>query len=1151
MGAIGLDGTHELPTRPIWRAGSTTLTRETMVRTGRLCASVLIFAPSVALTACDRSTELNGWPSFPEAVQQAAVAAQAKARAKSAYTYGLSRPEPEPIEPTREAILSAFTASDRRDMYERLGTLDARAIDPMLEILADDSVRPVYRDVVASNLIRIVTLPDPFRHAGVIGFPPIELRPVTPDAGRVTDAVLAYCRAAPPKYGSMISSLTEIAPIDRLPAILDFAETCSNEQSQAAAIRLFSTFTHTYFATIPMGFCGNSSAESIAHAIEDGRARQRESLVKMREWWGEHGKEPYSAWAIAGVRRLISDYKRLLEEDYPLDCKEDCDPDGRRWQIRSDWQRANSRFGPSVFATLVEAFHDEPDFIKPFVLGLIAMTQHPDARAFVAKQLSSPDANLRFVAVEQWRAVGDGQRLEDVQRVIDTAGDDKPLREEATKTLEALKLEAKLEKVVDAVAATGEDVAATSAAMALIRPYARSGAERLRQLADARPDPKVRNKLRRMLAQAQVEAETPAAFDRQARLAAVRSKLRSGDWKSLQSAASIVGNEELVELVPEVIPLIANQYCAVSEEAARTLIKLGIPDLTVENAARLMGNSLKLDRQIAAYCYDRYGRAALPLVERAAFELRDPCMRQKQVGEPAPGLLRVLLDEHVPGVARRIRRLALDHRTWDWYMGLLALIDDPETASVVENLLANRDPRVQQNAIRLAGHLELASCADQLVELANNADVQALKAAAKKCNEDPARLSECHALWDKVNSVEHRPFLATMALVALGDPRAWLATVQLMQTHDLDWRRQDSMSGRRTTQIAFRLADHKSVFHDAMRGALHEELEGEHRYWIVETLTVALSLNPDAVDADVLWEVVRQEASREDVRVLALVALSKLSDPRALPVLRDTVRKALKKSVESGEAGLPYFNVRPHNEPKPRVYASPLLDRRWPLGWVWPRFEEHQVDPAMALARYGDETLVDDALDSLVTVRGEFNQYAYAVLNRLVGANSLELARARLASSDPDLLFVLDHYAVITDLEPDPAHALRLLERSDLSFYAVRDLLAAKRYAPAGDQLVALLKRGSAEPKDAWRNSQIVDVLCQIGDPRGLALAADDIELFADAAYYLHGGPAVWPAKGSFKYDRIEQAQALRSWYRAHADELKFDQKRGGFVAAH
>jgi len=1150
MGAIGLGETHEHPTRSIRRAGSITVMREMMVRTGRLCATVLIVALSLALTGCDRSTELNGWPSFSEAVQQAAVAVQAKARAKSAYTNGLTRPEPVPIDPTREAILSALRASDRRDLYERLGTLDARAIDPMLEILADGSVRPVYRDLVASNLIRIVTRPDPFRHAGIGGYPPIELRPVTPEVGRVTDAVLAYCRAVPPKYGSMISGLTEIAPIDRLPAILEVAETSSDERTQAAAIGLFSTLTHTQFPTIPIGFCGNSSRESRDRAMAEGRVRQRESLVKMRQWWNEHGKEPYSAWAIAGVRRLISDHKRFLLEAYPPDCQEDCDPDGRTWQIRGDWQSEYTRFGPSVFDTLVEAFREEPDFVKPFVLGLIAMTRHPDARAFVAKQLDSPDANVRFVAVVQWRAVGDAKHLEDVQRVIDTAGDDKPLCEEATKTLEALKLEAELEKAVDAVAASDGDAAATNAAMALIRPYVPTHRRRLRQVADTYPDSAVGRAIRRVLDQVMLEAVAPPDYDRQARLAAVRSKLRSGDWKSLQSAAAIVGNEELVEFVPEVVPLLAHRYCDVSEAAANTLMKLGIPGLTVENAPRLMGNSFALDRQIAAYCYDRFGRAALPLVERAAFEWRDPCRRGTQVGEPAPGLLRVLLDEKVPGVTRRIRQLALEHRTRRQYMGLLALIDGPETTRVVEDLLTNRDPRVQQSAVDLAGHLKLASCADRLVELADDADVQAMEAAAQNCHGDSYSNVECRRRREQYGWAVNRPFRAVMALIELGDPRAWPALVQLMQTHYLDWRRQNPILGRNTTRLAFRLADHKSVYHDAMREALHKELEGAHRYWIVETLTVALSRNPDAADADMLWEVVAHAESGEDVRVLALVALSKLGDPRALPVLRDTVRTALRKSVETGESGLPYFGVWPHSEPKPRVFASPLLDRRSPLDWVWLRLEEHHVDPAMALARYGDESLVDNALDSLVTVRGALNQYAYVVLNRLVGAKSLELARARLAPSDADLLFELENVAVATDPEANLAQALLLLDRSDLTFYAVRNVLVAKRYAPAGDQLVALYQRRAAEPEYAWRNSQIIDVLCQIGDPRGLALVSDDIELFADTACYLPGGPAVWPAKGSFKYNRVEQAQALRSWYRAHADELEFDRDRGVFVLA-
>ncbi|MCH8887757.1 MAG: hypothetical protein IIC13_14325 [SAR324 cluster bacterium] len=70
---------------------------------------------------------------------------------------------------------------------------------------------------------------------------------------------------------------------------------------------------------------------------------------------------------------------------------------------------------------------------------------------------------------------------------------------------------------------------------------------------------------------------------------------------------------------------------------------------------------------------------------------------------------------------------------------------------------------------------------------------------------------------------------------------------------------------------------------------------------------------------------------------------------------------------------------------------------------------------------------------------------------------------------------------------------------------------------------------------------QMIQYLCEFGDLRGIALAAEDPLLLASVVRYLPDAPAVDFPAGHFDYNRVEDALRVQAWYQQHAGDLRWD----------
>lgn len=278
-------------------------------------------------------------------------------------------------------------------------------------------------------------------------------------------------------------------------------------------------------------------------------------------------------------------------------------------------------------------------------------------------------------------------------------------------------------------------------------------------------------------------------------------------------------------------------------------------------------------------------------------------------------------------------------------------------------------------------------------------------------------------------------------------------------------------------------------------------------------------------------------------RILAAVALSKLGVSKVVPVLRGWVEESLgDPNSDAGRAQrrLLFRTARTDENQRAESEEQRLLSVQIaPQGVSW-RLARHHVEMADALARLGDYTLVDEALDALVDIRGQFQSYAYHVLVQLLGARAYPRAAEHLRRKDPLLLRSLRWYALDQlDSQDMRAEAVRLLRENDDLLLSKRSLVKKLQLVEVSDRLVELFQEYARD--DSSMVSFVLETLCELGDPRALALASDDPLLLARLAPYLAGAPLDAALDRSSKYNRVQDALVLQQWYRLNADALLWD----------
>lgn len=1113
---------------------------------------------------CDESQSFD-WPGFDAAVVQAGRASltlssrplRLEVSAEESPVTSAGRPgASEPIPATRAAILEQLKISaqakrsqDRTAARQKILELGSDAIEPLLETITDSTIRPRYAEAAIGLAIRLCTRAELDRHPRG----PIELRPLTADAGWVFDAVAEYLRRHPTSRAN-IGKLTEIAPLDRLPAIIEQVEVASGER-QAAYIRMFCALTHTDFPVQPLAFCGNSSPVATERARREGATRQRESVEAIRAWWEQHRHEPYEAWASAAARGHVQAASAALAEYIQTLGGDEGGTRQRAFHIR-DYPRGNStRFGPSTYATLVEAFHKAQPFVQPRILYLIALTQHPSAAEFVSERLGSEDPNLQHAAIAGLRALRAREYADGVRQVL-RATHEKDVAREAIEALHELVGAGALEDTVAWL--KDPDDLVRGAARRSLKPYLLTHAEALREIASSHPDVSVARTLRALLDQGRVRAalsdRPPGEVDLEILQAVARSS-HCDDREGRTGAIAIIRQHELVELLPTVIELLRSEDYLVRSAAVDAIVELGVPGLTLESGPRLLGYSLKLDRHIVAYCYAKFGRDALPLVEKVAMRWRAPkSAGTGGVALPAVGLLKVLLDERGAGVEDDIIELIKTVPHPYRYVKLLALFDGPTSAAVVGEFLQHQNGFCRLEAVRVTQTRKLAQHADRLYEIAM---APAAEETLKRAQKDYAAGKLSFETFERIRRRESpRPqeaFEATNALIDFRDPRAWKATVHCLEGEFLNWRKRSGVLAGPQIVMDFgaRLSQLKESHRREMCAMLRGELGGENRSWVVVALTTALALQPEPADEDILWDVAVATEAAQRARGLAAVGLSKLGDARARPILRELARQVLTSSRAGRGDVLDPFAIgwmprllRTERVPSRRI---DLLSEDVPRQIKRPTLDDHHVNLAAALRRLGDDTLADEARERLIDDRGEFNARSYRLLAGLVGAKAYTVARDWLERNDPALLPALPALtlAAVGDYL-DREEVISLISLDEQLLLWEIPIIIERELTECADALVTMYEKLDGPSGNSYR-TKTLDALCRLGDVRGLTLAACDPLLLLQMGQYLPNAPLVEFPAGRFKYNRVEDGLQVQKWYREHRRDLRWDVQHSQF----
>ncbi len=1040
---------------------------------------------------------------------------------------------PPPPEPTRENVLRTLKATYGGYEDTPAGIVEKRfeqwgekAIDSLLAVLADAELRPEIRERAGWRLVRLSHRTPPSHPAH--GRLPIELRQLSPDAGRIMEAVVAYTKEHPETDLHLGA-----VPYDRLPMLVRLIEDSQGER-QGGYIETFCEMTHTAFPTIPTGFCGNSSAEEIRKAKEAGAKEQAKSVVAIREWWAEHGSEPYETWALTGLRRHLQEASRNRRS-----LLNDAEPRLHDFYVRECSSAYG--FGPSVYSTMIEEFAKADAVMRPYILVMIANSRHPDAGQFVAYQLRDPDPNVQHAALEGIKSCDTASRFVQDIRTLLRPSTPPDIYQDA------------LHLVVSG--SSPGDVLQDLAA-ALHRPEAeirQSGIDGLARRVAEHPEwlDRIRHVRSQSLAEIKERAEairlaaavqpttqpatqpfpvSPGAIE------AARLALRSGDSRAVRSTISTIRRYELVELTPELLGLLPSTDEEVQLAAVEAIEELGVPAMTLQNLNKVIGHSLRIDRTLAMVAYSRFGRAARPLVEQVA-RRRDEPKRYGRGGMAAPSaeLYRILVREHVPGIAAEIISLARQ----DASLQLLPLLDRATQIAVIREGLRKPERFDSLALVRSIRELKLDELRDELAGMSTwTSDPAAMQRALKEyqagCLDyfqlNGVRLQDAQrpvvALW------------ATLALLDFHDPRAWEPALQCL-TND----RFGSFPGPYPApyfalDMGIRLAGLDTPNRAKM--LLEQELTQPSHKRIAAALTTALAVKPRPADADLLHRVASLPETDRLARILASVALARLEDRRAMPILQSLVREKLK----AGRAPMD-FNWMILDEVDPALPHRERLAIRPAL--LQTKLQPEQVDIAAALASLDDTSLVPEAVAGLLDDRRDFNSEAYRILTGLVGEKAYAIAYERVREVDPEQLPVLCGTAIWQGKGFPRSEAMNLLhQKNECPLPKRLQMIVRLRLTEASEYLVETYQQLSRE----WRMSEgrpILDALCALGDSRGVELASSDPLLFLTRLDYLPDAPVKDVPTSRFKYTRVENGLALQQWCEQNRQNLVWDRERHGF----
>jgi len=134
----------------------------------------------------------------------------------------------------------------------------------------------------------------------------------------------------------------------------------------------------------------------------------------------------------------------------------------------------------------------------------------------------------------------------------------------------------------------------------------------------------------------------------------------------------------------------------------------------------------------------------------------------------------------------------------------------------------------------------------------------------------------------------------------------------------------------------------------------------------------------------------------------------------------------------------------------------------------------------------------------------------------------------------------------------DPAYALSLCTKNSdfVSTDSVAPVFATRRYAPAGDYLVAAYEKTKQGRANNFTNRTLVRALCEIGDKRGLALAATDPFVAGAVKRYVPQVALADFPMGPLRYTRFLDAQRFGEWLEANESELQWNPKTAEFTVS-
>lgn len=1067
------------------------------------------------------------WPGFSEEVIRAGRASHIKttsamnspARNARWLEEYMAPPQPEGIPITREAILEQIRKTDRSALSAEVRALGPSALDVLLEILADDSVSLRDRDEIARHLRRLGA-EQRDRRERMHSLPPIEQRPLTEYAGRITDAIVEYHRNN--SRAQELSGLVEIVPLDRLPDILVMCE------DRREYLEIFSRLTHT-------DFYERGSLRTDNPTPEERVEHYRQVAQEAHEWWTQHAEDGYKAWAVAGVRRNFTAALQRYQDN----------PEGdSRWSIHD--YKYIPRIGPSTFEVLAKECEQAPTAIKPCLLNQIATTAHPDAAALFAKQLESDDPGILHAAISGLQKMNASQYTEQIRTVLRTTEDNK-IVQDALRALSKLGKEEALEEIAQWM--NHEDPNIAYRAQSHLRPYFKTHPDELRDIAARHPDPGVRKRLHFLIDQAITQQdidEISEAVQSRAIVRVLRDFLRSPDPQRRRHGLQLIAQNELAELLPLVVGMLDDRE--VRDWAASVLGELGIPELSVETAPLFMGHSLSLDRQIAAWCYEKYGREALPLIQQVAFELLEPDPNfAMHFGPPAPfvGFIKVLIDERVEGVAQQSIEMIQSSPHPELLIPVLGFMDDGVSAAFIGDLLTGVSPPSRLKAIHVASVRMLTQHADVLFDIALRESNKAVWSKAER-DYEAGKITYEEYTPISLDRTSHPTCScrAAQALITLGDTRAWDAIEHCLLSEYVEkWQ---NFSGRRwgmtmTERLLRSVAFGTSIsplaenHRHEMNALLHREISGQKRTHVVLPLTAALVYDPLDEDLQLFREITASSDLNQHARVLAAVARSKLDDSKARPVLREFLRMKLAGRLPvqwlfstQSQPNVPWPWIGPASL---EVYLPQHPDQR--------TLQLHHVDLAAALDRLGDKTMTDEVFDDLVNERGVFKSGSYAVLRQFLGARAYKKAHDRLSRQNPEMLSWLKSYEMrFDDPQVSRAETIEIVaQRLDNLLYQ-RERIVTQNLTEIADHLVKLFEEYlEIESAPVYL---ILDTLAQLGDPRALSLVADDPLLLAEMKHYLPDAPPVVPGR-FFKYNRVQDALRLQKWFFEHVDRLHWD----------